>query len=64
MSMNATDLCAILECMVGYKKLTEWVPAQSGDEAELKAARIDCINHVIELCNNELRKLSEVYQNE
>ena len=62
--MNATDLCAILECMVGYKKLIEWLPVTSEGEMELKTARIDCINHVIETCNNELAKLSEAYRNE
>lgn len=64
MSMNAQDLCAIQECMVGYRKLVEWLPVQNEVEVDLKAERINIINHIIKLCGNELTKLSEEYRNE
>lgn len=64
MSLNTIDLCAIQECMIGYRKLVDWLPVQSESELELKADRINTINHVIDLCNKELAKLSEVYQDE
>ena len=64
MSMNAQDLLAIQECMRGYKKLVEWMPAQSYDEQELKDNRINVINHISALCDKELTRLSEEYRNE
>lgn len=64
MSMNAMDLCAIQECMMGYRKLIEWLPVQNEMEVELKAERIDTINHIVKLCGSELTKLSEEYRNE
>ena len=64
MSMNAQDLCAIQECMIGYRKLIEWLPVQSEVEVDLKAERIDTINHIVKLCGNELTRLSEEYRNE
>ena len=64
MSMNAQDLCAIQECMIGYRKLIEWLPVQSEVEVDLKADRINTINHIVKLCGNELIRLSEEYRNE
>ena len=64
MSMNVQDLSAIQECMIGYKKLVEWIPAQNEVELDLKADRINVINHIISLCDKELTRLSEVYRNE
>ena len=64
MAMNAMDLCAIQECMVGYRKLIEWLPVQSEDEVDLKQERINTINHIVKLCGTELSRLSEEYRNE
>lgn len=64
MAMNTQDLCAIQECMVGYKKLIEWLPVQNEIEVELKSQRINTINHIMGLCGKELTKLSEVYRDE
>lgn len=64
MAMNAQDLCAIQECMVGYRKLIEWLPVLNEMEVDLKAERINIINHIIKLCGNELTRLSEEYQRE
>lgn len=64
MAMNAQDLCAIQECMVGYRKLIEWLPVQSEMEVDLKSQRIDVINHIMNLCGKELTRLSEEYRNE
>lgn len=64
MAMNAQDLCAIQECMIGYKKLVEWMPVQNEMEAELKSQRIDIINHIVRICGNELTRLSEEYHKE
>lgn len=64
MSMNANDLCAIQECMIGYRKLIEWLPVQNEMEVDLKAERINIINHIIKTCGSELTKLSEEYRNE
>lgn len=64
MSMNAQDLCAIQECMVGYRKLIEWLPVQNEMEVDLKSQRIDVINHIMNLCGKELTRLSEEYRNE
>lgn len=64
MAMNAQDLCAIQECMIGYRRLIEWLPAQSEVELELKSDRIDTINHIMSICGKELTRLSEEYRNE
>lgn len=64
MAMNAMDLCAIQECMIGYRKLIEWLPVQSEDEVDLKQERINTINHIVKLCGNELTRLSEEYRDE
>lgn len=64
MSLNTIDLCAIQECMIGYRKLIEWLPVQNETEVDLKADRINTINHIIKLCGQELARLSEVYRNE
>ena len=64
MSMNTIDLCAIQECMVGYRKLIEWLPVQNEDELNLKMERINTINRIVKLCGSELTRLSEEYRNE
>lgn len=64
MSMNAIDLCAIQECMVGYRNLIQWLPVQNEMEVDLKHERINTINHIIGICEKELTKLSEVYRDE
>ena len=64
MSMNATDLCIIQECMISYRKLLEWLPVTCKEENDLKAFRIDTINHIMNICGNELTRLSEEYRNE
>ena len=64
MSMNAQDLCTIQECMIGYRKLIEWLPVIDEAEVDLKAQRIDIINHIMNLCGKELTRLSEAYRDE
>ena len=64
MAMNAQDLCAIQDCMIGYKKIIEWMPVQNEMEAELKSQRIDIINHIVKICDNELIGLSDEYHKE
>ena len=64
MSMNAQDLLAIQECMIGYRKLVEWLTVQSEVEAELKDNRVNIINHISAICDKELTRLSEEYRNE
>lgn len=64
MAMNMQDLCAIQECMIGYKKLVEWLPVQSEEESEMKDNRINVITHISALCDRELTRLSEEYRKE
>lgn len=64
MSMSTADLCGIQECLMGYRKYIEWVPTTSVMEQELKANRIDTINHLMNICSMELTRLSEVYRSE
>ena len=64
MSLNAIDLCSIQESLVAYKRLLEWLPITSKEEADFKANRIDIINHLMRTCGSELEKLSETYRNE
>lgn len=64
MSMNAQVLCAIQECLVGYRKLVEWLPVQCEAEQDIKAERINIINNLMSVCGRELTKLSEVYRDE
>ena len=64
MSMNAMDLCAIQECMIGYRKLIEWLPVQNEMEVDLKQERINTINHIVKICGVELGKISKEYRNE
>jgi len=64
MSMNTQDLFAIQECMIGYRKLVEWLPVQSEEEVEMKNNRLNVISHISALCDKELTRLSEEYRNE
>jgi hypothetical protein len=50
--------------MIGYRKLIEWLPVIDEAEVDLKAQRIDIINHIMNLCGKELIRLSEEYRNE
>ena len=64
MAMNAQDLCAVQECLVAYKKLLDWLPTLNELETEMKADRIDIINHLVKICGVELNKISEEYRKE
>ena len=64
MSMNMMDLYAIQECMLGYKQVVQWLPVLNEMDVDLKQERINTINHVIDLCDKEMAKLSEAYRNE
>lgn len=64
MAMNAQDLCAIQECLIAYKKLLDWLPTLNELEVEMKADRIDIINHLVKVCGVELNKISEEYHKE
>lgn len=64
MAMNAQDLCAMQECLVAYKKLLDWLPTLNELEVEMKADRIETINHLVKLCGNELNRISEEYRKE
>lgn len=65
MCLNTQDLCAIQECLVGYKRLIDWFPVPPTEaEQELRVSRVDIINHLMLVCGKELTKLSEAYRNE
>lgn len=62
--MNTADLCSIQECLMGYRKYIEWVPTTSVMENDLKANRIETINHLMNVCSMELTRLSQAYRDE
>ena len=64
MSMNAMDLYAIQECLIGYRKLIEWLPVTNEFEGDMKDERIRTINHIIDITDNELERISKVFRDE
>lgn len=51
---NVVDVFAIQECMDGYKRLIEWMPAMDEVEDELKEQRIKVINRINKLCDEAI----------
>lgn len=49
---SVVDVLAIQECMDGYKRLIEWMPAMDEVEDELKEQRIKVINRIMRLCDD------------
>lgn len=64
MSLNAMDLYAMQECLIGYRKLIEWLPPTTEIEQEMKQDRIKTINHLIDKADEEINRISEVFRNE
>lgn len=57
MSLNANDLYAIQECLLSYKVLLNWIPAINKEETDLKYVRLQTINHLCDVCDNELGEI-------
>ena len=57
MSLSANDLYAIQECLLSYKVLLNWIPAINREETDLKYVRIQTINHLCDVCDNELGEI-------
>ena len=57
--INALDLCAIQECLDGYKKLVEWIPPLDTTDAEMKEDRLRIIDHLDKRCEELLMELSK-----
>ena len=64
MSMNTMDLYAVQECLIGYRKLIEWLPAVNEFEKDMKDERVRVISHLLDITDRELEKISEVFRNE
>lgn len=64
MGLNAMDLYGMQECLIGYRKLIEWLPATNEFECDMKAERVRTINHLIDITDKELVRISEVFRNE
>ena len=52
--LNALDLCAIQECLDGYRKLVEWIPPFDTVDEEMKEDRLRVIAHLIDKCEKAL----------
>lgn len=48
---NVVDVLAIQECMDGYRKLIEWLPAMDDVEDELKEQRLKVIDRINRICD-------------
>lgn len=57
MSLSANDLYAIQECLLSYKVLLNWIPAINREETDLKYVRLQTINHLCDVCDNELGEI-------
>lgn len=57
MSLSANDLYAIQECLLSYKVLLNWIPAINKEETDLKYVRLQTINHLCDVCDNELGEI-------
>lgn len=64
MGLNAVDLYAMQECLIGYRKLIEWIPPTTEVEMEMKHDRVKVINHLIDITDKEIVRISEVFRNE
>lgn len=52
--LNALDLCAIQECMDGYRKLVEWIPPLDTVDEEMKSDRLRVIAYITDKCEQAL----------
>ena len=52
--LNALDLCAIQECMDGYRKLVEWIPPLDTVDEEMKSDRLRVIDYITDKCEQAL----------
>lgn len=52
--LNALDLCAIQECMDGYRKLVEWIPPIDTIDEEMKNDRLRVISYITDKCEKAL----------
>lgn len=64
MSLNAMDLYGMQECLIGYRKLIEWLPVTNEFECDMKSERLETIDHLINITDKELERISEVFRNE
>lgn len=64
MSMNTMDLYAMQECLIGYRRLIEWMPPTSEFERDMKDERVKIINHLIDVADKELERISKVFRDE
>lgn len=57
--LNALDLCAIQECLDGYRKLVEWIPSFDTPDEEMKEDRLRVIVHLIDRCEKALMEMRD-----
>lgn len=53
---NVVDILSIQECMEGYKKLIEWMPAMDEYEEEMKGERLKIISRINRICEEVISK--------
>lgn len=51
-NLNVLDILAIQECMVGYKRLIEFLPPVDDVEEELKEQRLKLIDRITNVCED------------
>lgn len=56
MKFNPIDIISIQDCLEGYKKLVQAIPAQDELDIILKDERIRIISHLLNKCEDVLRK--------
>ena len=57
--LNALDLCAIQECLEGYKRLVEWVPTLDTVDEEMKDDRLRVIAYLSDKCEKALVEMKD-----
>jgi len=57
--INPLDLCAMQECLDGYKRLVQWVPSLDTVDEEMKQDRLRIIEHLDKRCEELLVELSK-----
>lgn len=57
--LNALDLCAIQECLDGYRKLVEWIPTLDTTDEEMKIDRLRIITYLSDKCENEIVRMKD-----
>ena len=64
MGLNAMDLYGMQECLIGYRKLVEWLPATNEFERDMKTERVRTIEHLIDVTDKELERILKVFRDE